>query len=922
MSARYTGGLVYNAPGGWSGYFDGSGDYLTAPDNAALTFATGDWTAECWCFPTVAGSSSCLFARRATGATYGALNVSQESGGLNLLCGNGSSFLVNVTGTSMTLNAWNHVAAVRNGSTFTLYLNGLSIATATSSGSLDSSTSVFSIGAFGNGSDTFDGGYISNFRFVKGTAVYTSAFTPPNGPLQAITNTSLLTCRYPTFVDGSTNAFTITVNGNTAVNTANPFPTSQLPNPALGGAGNGVYTMSQYAALKAANLWPAYDPYYKNVTMMLHGDGTNAAQNNTFLDSSTNNATFTNTGVPTQGTFTPYGATWSNYFNGSTSYLSLASNSAFNIGSNDASIEMWCYSLSTAVDVSLNGQNSGPSSTIRLLQYGGYYAYTVNNDTVRTTSYPIILNAWVHLAVTITGGTARMFVNGVLRNVTTGLGSVNNRAEAYTIGCEESGVANFYTGYMVDFRFVNGSIPTAYQTSSTTTGTTIFTPPTAPLTAVTNTVILTCQSNYFKDNSSNNFTVTAVGSPSVQRFSPYSYQSYYSTSVIGGSGYFDQTTSFSTPNQSGFNFGTGDFTVEAWVYTTGTGNTYGNQVVGKSNGSSGWALLVNRTTNGYGVVSSTADGSGLSVYTSSLLPPYQWAHIAWVRSSGTNKLYLNGALVSTLADTTNDTNTNALWVASQSNNGTAQNFPGYICDVRIVKGTAVYTSAFTPPTAPLTAVANTSVLCNFTNAAIIDNAMMNDLVTVGNAQISTSVKKYGTGSMYFDGSGDYLVVPPNTQSVLLGTGSFTVEFWLYPSSSQTSTRTPIISFGNGFTTNVWAIQLNNTSPSYVNRIQLWAYNLNSGAVVAASTGTITASTWTHVAVVRNGSAFTIYINGVADGTGSSSASMDGGSTTLQFQVGKNSTDYFNGYIDDLRVTKGVARYTTSFTPPTSQLQDQ
>ena len=193
MSARYTGGLVYNAPGGWSGYFDGSGDYLTAPDNAALTFATGDWTAECWCFPTVAGSSSCLFARRATGATYGALNVSQESGGLNLLCGNGSSFLVNVTGTSMTLNAWNHVAAVRNGSTFTLYLNGSSIGTATSSGSLDSTTSVFSIGAFGNGSDIFDGGYISNFRFVKGTALYSgSTYTVPTAPLTAVTNTSLL----------------------------------------------------------------------------------------------------------------------------------------------------------------------------------------------------------------------------------------------------------------------------------------------------------------------------------------------------------------------------------------------------------------------------------------------------------------------------------------------------------------------------------------------------------------------------------------------------------------------------------------------------------------------------------------------------------------------------------------------------------
>jgi len=177
---------------GGSGYFGGTNQYLTVPDNAALTFATGDWTAECWCYPTVAGTASCLFARRATGATFGALNVSQESGGLNLLCGDGSSFPVNITGTSMRLNAWNHVAAVRNGSTFTLYLNGTSIATATYSGSLNSASSVFSVGAFGNGNDAFDGGYIGNVRFVKGTALYTSAFTPPTAPLTAITNTSLL----------------------------------------------------------------------------------------------------------------------------------------------------------------------------------------------------------------------------------------------------------------------------------------------------------------------------------------------------------------------------------------------------------------------------------------------------------------------------------------------------------------------------------------------------------------------------------------------------------------------------------------------------------------------------------------------------------------------------------------------------------
>jgi hypothetical protein len=102
-------------------------------------------------------------------------------------------------------------------------------------------------------------------------------------------------------------------------------------------------------------------------------------------------------------------------------------------------------------------------------------------------------------------------------------------------------------------------------------------------------------------------------------------------------------------------------------------------------------------------------------------------------------------------------------------------FNGYISNARIIKGTAVYDptqTTLTVPTAPFTNITNTSLLTNFTNAGIFDNAMKNDLETVGNAQISTSVVKYGTGSMAFDGTGDYLHIRNTALSTVFGTGKW------------------------------------------------------------------------------------------------------------------------------------------------------
>ena len=87
------------------------------------------------------------------------------------------------------------------------------------------------------------------------------------------------------------------------------------------------------------------DPNFKQVSLLLHGDGTNGAQNNTFLDSSTNNFTVTRNGNTTQGTNTPFSqaaGAWSNYFGGS-SYFTLPSNAAFALDGGNFTFEFWIY---------------------------------------------------------------------------------------------------------------------------------------------------------------------------------------------------------------------------------------------------------------------------------------------------------------------------------------------------------------------------------------------------------------------------------------------------------------------------------------------------------------------------------------------------------------------------------------------------
>lgn len=641
------------------------------------------------------------------------------------------------------------------------------------------------------------------------------------------------------------------------------------------------------------------DAQFNYVTMLLHGDGTNGAQNNTFVDSSSNNFTITRNGNTTQGSFSPYGSNWSNYFNGSSSYLSTASNAAYQFGTGDFTIECWInMAAGTSLTaywrsfVSVCGDAVFTNAVTLFIGDGasgssvaGEVIVVIGSNNLRIYGGEDIRNlGWVHVAVTRSGTTLRLFVNGTQKSSGTNSSNINETSYGAQIGVSRVAEANYFIGYVSNVRIVKG---TAVYTSA-------FTPSTTPLTAITNTSLLTCQSNRFVDNSASPLTITVNGTPSVQRFNPFGTSTAYSTSVIGGSGYFDGSGDYlSTPNSSSFAFGTGNFTVEFWYRGTDTGGGFGLT----TGGSTGyWQLNLSGSTmywqNDVGV------SNLLSVSASPILNN-AWNHVAVVRNSTTLTIYFNGVSVTSTSDSSNYSGTGGNFQLGLDSN--VNYITGYIADYRIVKGTAVYTANFTPPTAPLTAITNTQLLLNYTNGAIYDNAMMTDLETAGNAQISTSVVKYGTGSMYFDGTGDALV-GQNTPNISLS-GNFTIEAWLY--QTDAGQNAPQLSIGDASTSN--GILL------FINTSQQLGYFINSAG---SASGTAPINTWHHIAVVRSGSTITTYLNGVTQNIVTYSATFSGvpyfGAT-----VYSGVTYYGAGYMDDLRITKGYARYTADFTPPTA-----
>jgi hypothetical protein len=659
-----------------------------------------------------------------------------------------------------------------------------------------------------------------------------------------------------------------------------------------------------------------------NFTSLLAKASGNAGTNSTFTDGSTNSLTITAVGNAHSTAFTPFHTGgYSTYFDGSGDYLTVAQSNDFNL-SGEFTVEMWVYLDQTSyartiqrlvtsantgytaepyisIGNDTGGVNAGCLCFSSSVGAGNPQGYATTEGTGATgTNLYFPFKQWVHVALTRdSSNVCRLFQDGKkVATVTISGGFDFNGAGDNGLSIAKSGWATteyFGPGYIRDFRIVKG---TSVYTAN-------FTPPTATLTAVTNTKLLTCHLPYIGDKSTSNHSVTPYGNTSTERFGPYDYLAY-NASTHASSVYLDGTgDKLTIPADTQLAADNGGFTFETWIYPTAFTSYDMIVSMGTQSSTFNYTLFVHNTTQHLMFEAGTGDWSS-TTYTSGvddgIVKLNQWQHIAVVYDSNQLTIYRNGKVAIYQASpqiATGHTGTFALgdWM----NTGNYP-FTGYIANARIVQS-AVYSNntAFTPPTEPLTAITNTGMLLTASPSIYNASGSEGKFALTGNLQSSTTQTKNASSSMHFDGTGDYLTVGTSS-GFTYGTGDFTIEGWVYVDNNPGNYA---YFLGQGGTVS--------STASIGMYIQGGVFKVYNNGVVITGTTSYSLDTWYHVALVRGHGQLTLFLNGSVEGTAANTNSISSGST-MGLSLGRwaepGDSGYFNGYLEDFRVTKGFARY--------------
>lgn len=542
------------------------------------------------------------------------------------------------------------------------------------------------------------------------------------------------------------------------------------------------------------------------------------------------------------------------FFNGTTDYVVIPNHADLVIGTADFNIEFFIFFNSASSYPMIYSKGyTGAGGMLFEVSSGkmDFYYASTKRITESTTISP---NTWYHYRVRRTGGVVTMYRDGASVGTYSGTDDYSDTSDV-VLGYADS---YYFSGWMKELRIIKGS-------------STAVTVPTSEYTTATeaNTVLLM------------HFDTPA-------------------TSPLGPAIAFDGTGDYLTlADHADWDFGTGDFYVEFSFNPSAVASI--QYFIDRNDGTDFRCRWNDATTKFSFVV-------GASNYESTAFPlvANRWYKIKYQRVSGTMTFYVDDAPWGTAAVSDNIAGSAGIYIGSTSG-GTM--FNGYMREIVINKaGTQVLyikgnedngVTAFID-TAGKTVTTNGDTKIKYTEdyrSCIFTDETGKFPYPVGSAKVDFFA--IGSGVGYFDGAGDYLSLADSADWDL-GTGDFDLEAYVRPNALGAGEY--IISADSGPDFGI-----------HVTNAQIVVY-LEGGAAITYA-GTILVSTWSHLSVTRSGTALKLFLNGTIVGSATDSTDIQ---TSNGIKIGSNSAgsgNFINGLLDNIRISKGVARYTTTFNPP-------
>lgn len=674
---------------------------------------------------------------------------------------------------------------------------------------------------------------------------------------------------------------------------------------------------------------------------MLHGDGLN---NDTIIIDETSSLTPTITGsVTTHTDVAAYGSS-SIYFN--SGKLTYPASSKWYLGDTftiEAHLTPTSFPLSSnQTRILMIGVNNTSSAFVMQLNNDGSLGfgvpYPVTN--IQAPAGTVTLNERHHYAISVSSSVANIFKDGVkVAGPVTITPQTSSSSNTLIIGYDTVGtVAGQYTGYIDDFRITKG---VGRYPSNFTVSTQAFGDYRTADYYWENTVLLmhmegTNTGTTFTDQKGHTITNGGICSTS-------------SDTARQGitSGRFLQSTAsiLKSPASNDWSFGSGDFTIEVSVNFTNLLSTNqaarfvscGSMADGANNL---WTVgAFNNGTSHYFAIQQYNGSTYVGNYITYPVAAYTWYDLAIVKS-GTNILfYVNDILMATqasaLSSVVNGGAAGLIIGARYSATATdiIETFYGYIDELRITKGVSRYSGRYSKYTTqfpdystydPYFAYNVLLMHMDGTNNGHVFTDITGKVPTVnGNVVTSTTKIAQGISSMYLPGVAytDNIAFAASNDFAL-GNNSFTIEMFSYMTAYNSNGGRMVCASGGGLvgwnSTNGihWLVQ--SISNGY--QFEYWNGTALGNVNFAASL-----NTWNHIAVSYDGTTLRVFLNGVSVYSGV--VTIASPSSTPILAVGAipgeiDNTVAYTGYIDELRITKGAARYLGNFIPPQQSFQDQ